>query len=249
MISVIVCSIDPAKFAAVKAMYGRVMGNTPWELIGIHDAKSMCEGYMRGVALSRGQTLIFCHDDVEVISDGFAGKVLSHLEQFDLIGVAGTTRLCGDVWLASLPPHVFGQVATDDAAGVLWVNIFGVPRRTTGHIQGLDGMFLATRRSTFEKVRFDPVTFDGFHCYDLDFSFAAFNAGLRCGVVNDINLLHSHVSIYDEVWAKYNQRFAQKWSSRLWPSPMKSFTWTLIPVASRAEAVEIMNPAYWDDKP
>ena len=43
------------------------------------------------------------------------------------------------------------------------------------NVQALDGLFMAARRSVIERVSFDPVTFDGFHGYDLDFSYPRFS--------------------------------------------------------------------------
>ena len=49
MISIVICSIDADKFAAVRETYAGHMGATPYEIVGIHDAKSLCEGYNRGL--------------------------------------------------------------------------------------------------------------------------------------------------------------------------------------------------------
>lgn len=48
MISVVVCSVDDAKFAAVSASYASGMGAEPYEVIRISDARSLSEGYNRG---------------------------------------------------------------------------------------------------------------------------------------------------------------------------------------------------------
>jgi hypothetical protein len=112
MISVVVCSADEAKFAAVAAMYGRALGggDEPHEVVRVAEAQSPAEGYGRGIALSRGDVLVLSHDDVEVICDDLPGRLRRHLGEFGLIGVAGTTRLAGPGWLSAGPPYIYGQV-------------------------------------------------------------------------------------------------------------------------------------------
>ncbi|MBZ0250930.1 MAG: glycosyltransferase family protein, partial [Burkholderiales bacterium] len=65
LVSVVTCSIDAAKYGRVKASFARAFGEDPWELVGIHDAKSLCEGYARGFAQARGDLVVFSHDDIE----------------------------------------------------------------------------------------------------------------------------------------------------------------------------------------
>src|SRR5271168_4354609 len=123
MISVIICSIDPAKFVAVEAMYRAAMGDEPWELIGIHDARSIAEAYNRGFARSRGETVIFSHDDVEVLNPDFPRRITGHVARFDMIGVAGTDCVIGARWKAAGASHWFGQIAHHWKDGKFLVNI------------------------------------------------------------------------------------------------------------------------------
>jgi hypothetical protein len=48
MFSVIICSVDPKRFANVKATYENQLRGRDWELIHINDARSLAEGYTRG---------------------------------------------------------------------------------------------------------------------------------------------------------------------------------------------------------
>jgi GT2 family glycosyltransferase len=249
MFSVIVCSIDPKRFAHVKAMYDGVFRGHDWELIHIPDARSLAEGYNRGVASSKGDILIFSHDDIEILSPDMPGRLQRHLSNFDLVGVAGTTQLHYVVWNWSGPPYIFGQVAHQDETGGIQVNIYGAPYPVIPNIQAIDGLFMAARRSVFEKVSFDDVTFDGFHHYDLDFSYSAFRAGLRLAVANDICIYHTSHGKYDEVWTSYAQKFHDKWLASASHSRPNTFVPCSVLVRDRAEALKIMTPAYWLDNP
>jgi len=245
MFSVIVCSVDPKRFAAVEAMYGATMGAEPWEMIGIHDARSLAEGYNRGVANSRGEYLLFCHDDVEILSGDFAARLKEHLNRFDLVGVAGTTRLIHPAWFFAGPPHIFGQIVNPAPEGQFNVTIFGAPTPVVRNIQAIDGVFIAARRSVFSRLRFDEETFDGFHLYDVDFSYAAYQAGMQLAVANDIHLFHNSEGNFGPDWKKYAARFADKWLRNIEHPKSRKMDFCAIRVSTRAQAVEVMTPPYW----
>src|SRR5688572_18782910 len=162
--SFIICSIDAAKFEAVTRAIGQRMAGEPHEIIGIHDARGICEGYNRGAARAVGERLVFCHDDIDLLGDDFSRRLAAGLAAYDLIGVAGTDKLVAASWLSAGPPHIFGQVAhvlTDPGGGYM-IDQYGIPRRVIDRgIQALDGLFLAARRAVWERLRFDEETFGG----------------------------------------------------------------------------------------
>jgi len=59
MISIIICSINPEKFRNVCQTYARVFKSEKCEIIGVHDALSLAEGYNRAVASAKGDLIIF----------------------------------------------------------------------------------------------------------------------------------------------------------------------------------------------
>ena len=247
MISVITCSVDEARFKQVEAMYQRVFAGEQYELIRIADAKSLAEGYQRGVAQSSGEFVVLSHDDIEIISAKPAELIRTRLAKIDLFGVAGTTRLIDSKWLSAGPPYIFGQIL-HSAHNQLGINIFGAPRRVVPNIQACDGVILCARRSVFDVVQFDAATFDGFHLYDIDFTFAAHLAGLKLAVCNDLCVLHRSTGSYNQSWETFDQRFMEKRRSQL-PSPQHEpgrFKWGGIIVKDIAEALQVMNPPYWD---
>ena len=110
MISVIVCSVDDLRLKALQQNLVAAMGQGSLG-IGPHPRPApMAEGDQRGIAASKGDALILCHDDVEILSPDLPWRLREHLARFDLIGVAGTSRLCSGYWLEAGPPYLFGQV-------------------------------------------------------------------------------------------------------------------------------------------
>jgi hypothetical protein len=89
------------------------------------------------------------------------------------------------------------------------LSVFGVFAPITGGIQALDGFFMAARANNCQ--RFNEEVCEGFHMYDIDWSFRAYRAGLKVAVANDLFLGHASVGGYgDPKW----KIAADKWLSK-----------------------------------
>jgi GT2 family glycosyltransferase len=244
VVSIVICSIDAAKFARVCANYRALFAGRETEIVGIHDARSLAEGYHRGIAAARGETLILSHDDIEILNADFAPRLANALATFDLIGIAGTTRVVEGKWASAGDPHVFALVSSPDPerGGYGTMLLGGGPVAVPG-IQALDGVFLALRREVAAATPFDAEAFDGFHLYDLDFSFRAHQAGFRLAVCRDIVLVHESTGGYDEAWARYKRRFEDKHRAHLpdaWTSKVGARA--AFASASRADILRLCTP-------
>jgi GT2 family glycosyltransferase len=192
-----------------------------YELLGIHDAKSLCEGYNRGVRAARGDVVIFSHDDIEILEPDFARRLALHAAHHDLIGLCGTTRLTDGFWMNAGWPHLRGLVAHHyPDTGHYRVLVLDGECEASRGVQALDGLFLAARRELLDRVRFDEETFDGFHLYDLDFSFRAHRQGYDVAVCHDIPVVHytyAEAAGYREAYGKYLARFERKHAAHFTP--------------------------------
>jgi hypothetical protein len=209
--SIIVCSIDPAKRERVRLHYESLLGGYEFEIVQIADAASLSEGYNRGLDQSTSDIVVFCHDDVEIISPDFANRLARLLGRHDVVGVAGTSKLISPIWVGAGWPHTHGCVAHDVDSGLATrfsVNCYGF--ETSAPIQALDGVFIAARRAVCEKIRFDQEIFDGFHLYDIDFSYRAYLAGYDVAVSWDILVKHESSGVFGEDWERYAGRFVRK---------------------------------------
>jgi len=248
MISIIICSIAPAKLAAVKSKLSSLLDGEAHEFVDIHDAKSLAEGYNRGIAKSRGEILILCHDDIEILAQDFRERVLFRLRHFDLLGVAGSRRLAGPQWVSAGPPHIFGQVAhLDHADNSYDLYIWNAPAPCIGDIRVMDGLFLAGHRRVFEKVPFDEATFDGFHLYDIDFTFRAAKAGYKLAVCLDLMMIHASSGNFDERWHQYAERFAAKHYGQFSAIAPNSWQVMRVKVASKERLPELLRSPDWRD--
>ena len=222
LISIIVCSIDPLKFANVTANYAARLAGVNYEIVAIHDAISLTEAYNRGVKRARGEVIVFSHDDIEHLRVDFARELLGSIESADLVGAAGTSRCVDAYWAAAGHPNLHGSCAYPASGGTVNLVIYGIDASMTQGIQALDGMFFAARREVFERVTFDEKNFDGFHVYDVDFSFCAYKAGFRVAVNNNFLVLHKSGGQFGDAWLHYRERFLRK-----------HFGTTCVPLAAR----------------
>lgn len=209
LISVIVCSVEPARLARLSADLQRELAHESWELVHVADARSLNDGYARGLQRARGELVVLCHDDIGILTRRFAARLRAYLARFDLVGVAGSDRLAGPKWFWAGPPHCHSWVGQPHATGWL-CGLAGAYGPVVEGAQALDGVFLAARRAALEQLGFDGDTFDGFHFYDLDLSWRAHQAGLRCGIALDLLIWHASGGNFAASWQDYAQRFLQK---------------------------------------
>ena len=230
-----VCSIDERKARRIREQYqAAVAGAARSRSLSSPDARSLSEGYNRGFRQTSGEIVIFSHDDIEIISDDFAKRLLGHLETHDVVGVAGTSKLIGPLWITSGPPHIHGVVAHLSKTGGYQLLLYGPPTDTA---QALDGLFFAMRRKVCETVQFDEEIFDGFHSYDLDFTFRLFEQGFKLKVCADILLVHDSFGSYDAIFADYAARFEQKFRGHMPFDANARPQWRSFPLKTKAELI------------
>lgn len=210
-LSIVLVSRDDARFAGAAAAFGDAFAAWPHELHRVPDATSMYDGYARGLAATRGDIVVFAHDDVRFALPDFAARLADALASADMVGVAGTTKVSGPAVLWSGQPWLRGAIAhhaPTDAAYELALMSFDGPR--VAGAQGLDGVFLAVRRGLAEAIGFDAATFGGFHMYDLDFSYRAHLAGARVTIAADLALVHASRGSFDERFSAASKAFVAK---------------------------------------
>jgi len=236
-ISAVVCSIDPQKAERIRAHYQTLFSGRRFEIVQIDDAGSLSDGYNRGFAQTSGDVVIFSHDDIEIISRDFPARLFQHLATHDIVGVAGTSRLVGANWNSAGWPCVHGCVAhrQRDREGFFF-HCFGPP--PSAPVEAIDGLFIAAKREVCESIPFDAATFDGFHLYDLDFSYRAFLAGFRIAVAWDIPLIHASSGRLDAAWQKYAQRFLTKHSGdKIVQLTPPAVSWPVVQFADRTHMI------------
>jgi hypothetical protein len=251
MISIVICSADGQKFARASQMYQRLLAVESMEIVPIHDATSLAEGYNRGLQLSHGDPVIFSHDDVQFLAPDFHAKLVGHMAQCDLLGIAGTRLLTGPGWIHAGLTYAYGQIAYPNYAnsGQFGLVVWSVPRRRIDRMQALDGVFLCARRPVALALGFDEQTFRRFYLYDMDFTYRGFLGGHRLAVACDLYPVHDSDGKEDDLWEDDRRLFVEKFAGRLAPRPA-AVSWhqnaaMLVPTAQ--DVVQLMTPMHWND--
>jgi glycosyltransferase involved in cell wall biosynthesis len=244
-ISIITCSIDVARYERMRQSLSRQFLNMQdsCEWIRIDDARSMCEGYNRGVVQSSGDVLIFCHDDIEYLSPQLVPSLEAHLIHLDVVGVAGATRLVNGAWYDAGGTDTFGQIVGPNFRDEMMLMEFGhvTAQSRVARLAAIDGVFMAMHRRVAEHVGFDAHTFAHFHGYDVDFSFRASQLGYNVGVAFDILLHHYSKGDWSEPFKQTLAAFASKHAGRLSQEPAQASRARYTPISTPGQALELLR--------
>jgi tetratricopeptide (TPR) repeat protein len=175
-----------------------------------NNAKSLPSCYNEAAKINdlEQEILVFMHDDVLVIDPFWIEKIVSGLERFDIIGLAGNVRRvprqCS--WA-----FIDGNKTWDDPSylsGMVGFDFYG---QTGRQCKLLDGIMLAVKKSTLieNDIRFDE-RFD-FHFYDLDFCRQAEGKQVSMGTIR-LDAVHQSAGAFDSpLWVKNYEAYLRKW--------------------------------------
>jgi len=224
-LSVVLVSSHDGRFASANGEYERAFAGWPHQRIRINDARSMYDGFARGYAQASGEVIVFSHDDIRFAIPDFAARLADAMSDSDMVGVAGTTRVSGPALLWAGHPYLFGTITYKaDSEPDFEFNVASIKGPRIRGAQGLDGVFIAARRTLVERIGFDAERFSGFHFYDLDFSYRAHLAGARVAIASDLALIHRSRGSFDDGWLEAQRIFAEKFTLSYTP-PGKEHHW------------------------
>lgn len=220
MISVIVCSQkDPLwedHERNVKATIG-----SPFEYIRIPNAPArfgICGAYNEGVTCSRGDILVFVHEDVFFMECGWGPVLINKFlsdSTIGLIGIAGTQYLFADnrYWCAAGTPFTRGRIIQLTENNEILLTVFN-PDQNDAEVIAVDGLFFAIRRDLFTQISFDDDTFKHFHFYDLDICMQIHKFA-KSIVTWDILVKHLSLGEAKEEFLTEGQKFINKYTHLL----------------------------------
>jgi hypothetical protein len=225
-LSFVICSRDDERFAAVYEEICRAAGAYPHEIVRVPDAVSMADGYRRGLAHSKGNIVILCHDDIRFAIPDFIPRLLTAMENADMVGLVGSQRMTGPAMIFDGHPYIVGRIINplrEDAAGDKYKWGIGSMTVLRCKAQVLDGAFIAARRPLLEGLGFD-ASIPHFHYYDIDLSYRAHLVGARVVAATDLTLVHASTGTFDHNWVAAKEAFERKFPA-LWGTPGKANHW------------------------
>ncbi|MDR0307563.1 MAG: glycosyltransferase family protein [Chitinispirillales bacterium] len=220
MITVIISAKNPIPESTLERNIKKTIGS-PLELFMINNAggeNSLAAVYNFGASRSRGDILVFMHDDAFFMNENW-GPVLESLFAQDpslgIIGVAGSQYLFNDhcSWTAPGRPFIKGRMIHDLQNGDFFATMYS-PHKETAQVVVCSGVFFAVRRELLTQFGFDEKTFDSFYFHDLDFCMHA-RRRWKIIVTGDIVVKHRSTGTYGKEWQRYGQLFLQKWAREL----------------------------------
>jgi hypothetical protein len=221
MISVIVCSRQPEAWDIHRRNVEKTIG-VDYEYVRVDNAENaygICGAYNKGVSLARGDIFVFVHEDVFFMEPGWGRIVETKFAEnprIGLVGVAGTQYLFADnpAWIKAGQPFIRGRVVHELDKGASYILSVFSWDKSDAEVVAVDGLFFAIRASLFPGIRFDDVTFDKFHFYDLDICMQVRRTH-ACVVTWDILLKHLSGGRADAQWVASGKRFLEKYKNEL----------------------------------
>jgi len=130
--------------------------------------------YNRLAERAKGEVLVFLHDDIEFVEEGWDSRLVEFFaEGWDIAGVVGVDKYEGGLLVSAGRPHCFGKFV-NRSGNELKVNLYGP--KTNRPLVAVDGMFMACTADFFKGHKFDPAL-DGLFFYDIDWCLGK-NVGL-----------------------------------------------------------------------
>ena len=220
MLSIIVCSCKDPSCDVHERNVRRTVG-TEFEYLKINNRdnpRGICAVYNEGVRRASGDILVFVHEDVFFMEGNWGGVLEQKFSDctVGLVGVAGTQYLFADTpgWVAAGRPFIHGHVVHELSDGAVYnLTVFNWDKGDSD-VVAVDGLFFAIRKELFNSIRFDELTFDGFHLYDLDICMQVRRTH-RLLVTWDILVKHQSGGSFDQTWNSYAQRFLRKYHTAL----------------------------------
>lgn len=221
MISVLVCSVNPALLTNLKLNIEHTIG-TEFELISYDNRsakKGICSVYNSLAQQAKYDILCFTHEDVKIHSDNW-GKALDSLLENEAIGLVG---ISGAVYKSAYPstwsacsPELYRINAIQHFRNKpgTQLSIVNPDNSSYARVAVMDGVFMCTRKSVWAENNFNSDSLKGFHGYDMDYSLCI---GLKYKVVVSFEILLEHFSEGNltKDWLSDSLLVHRKWKNRL----------------------------------
>lgn len=228
MISIIVCSTNPQTTAALQQNVEEKIG-VPFEIISLDNSNnnySIFSAYNEGISKSKYETLCFMHEDVLLHTSDWGLSIIRHLDMpsVGIIGVCGCTTLAKIPSPWSLYEHymyLLQSTPTRKKHQLLQSGFDKSPDLKP--VLVVDGVFMAAKKSLFEKIRFDETSFSGYHAYDIDICLQAHTLGYKNFAINDILIEHFSKGYHNKGWVINAMALSDKWKDHL-PLSLQPFS-------------------------
>ena len=181
--------------------------------------KSLSQVYNEILEESSNNLVVLCHDDLEFDTKDWGKKIIKHFDNSDygILGVAGTTEIpkSGMWWedkrkMLGIVNHKHEGKKFESKYSKSWGD-----KITQCCL--VDGLFIGINKNQIQHTFNQDI--EGFHFYDVDFSFRNFMSNVKIGVIYNIRLTHLSIGQTNQKWEENRILFSEKHQDVL---PIKS---------------------------
>lgn len=180
------------------------------EVMPVYNAKSMAEGYNRGMNASDAKYKIYLHQDVFIINTNFLCDILNIFKnnwKVGMIGVIGSQKLSPSA-VMDFGPRVGNLYSYDNEN----VNFDGYEfKKEDGlyEVEAINGLIMATK----ENIPWREDLFDGWEFYDVSQSFEYRKKGYKVVVPEQRKPWCVHDNDFTSQWFydKYRKIFMEEY--------------------------------------
>lgn len=182
----------------------------------INNGESLTKAYNRGLKQAKNNIVVFCHDDLTIDTKQWGNKLIKQFEKnsdYAIIGVAGSKNMpvSGRWW--ENPKKMYGRVAHTHE-GKTWLSSYS---EDLGHeleeVVVCDGVWFAVDKTRIKKEFNENV--EGFHFYDVTFSFENHLEGAKVGITTAIRINHQSIGQTNDSWEKNRADFSEAYQAHL----------------------------------
>jgi len=185
----------------------------PFENPGTH---SLSEAYNIILEKASNDIVVLCHDDIYFEKKNWGNKILKHFKRnpdYGILGAAGTKYLPKSALWWQINTEMIG-IVNHEQDGKKWTSKYSESKGSKlDETVIVDGLFIAVNKKKIKK-NFNE-DFNGFHFYDLEFSFSNYLEGVKVGVFYDVRITHLSIGPTNEIWEKNRIKFAEIHSEHL----------------------------------
>ena len=221
MISIVICSTKNNINKLLEENISKTIG-LPYEIILIDNSNnlySIFTAYNQGIMKAQYPYICFIHEDIMFRSNNWGFLIKESFNNDETIGMIGVigSPVIFDVlngwWSGPIVGHVLQNYKNAPINTCFDTSIERSPQLSDAAV--CDGLFLAFPKSVFNHVRFDDITFKGFHCYDLDISMQILKSGYKIKTLDNLLIEHFSLGKVDHNFICECCKFQQKWFESL----------------------------------
>ena len=229
------CTADITKDADFLANI-KEKSTTDLEIIPKQGYTCLTKPYNEVIKEAKNNTIILCHNDINILTKGFDKIILDLFEKhptYGIIGVVGSNAWNGGGWMGKFTWKGTGYCKPQPLGTLIQYNkykpmgsivpkwiLFAPKFRDNDLVPACccDGMFIAFRRDRI-KEKFDECL-HGFHFYDVMFGVDNLVEGVHIGITYKLDICHYSDGLLSQAWHEDHLYSKFKYGDKCWYIPL-----------------------------